>query len=68
MNSDPNTYKEDSWKWSLYAKKTIGGHFSIVGQLARDHIFTEQSFFRHQRQAGNADQKRRLVVGLEAGV
>lgn len=44
MNSDPNTYKKDSWKWSLYAKKTIAGHFSIIGQMARDHIFTEQSF------------------------
>jgi hypothetical protein len=27
----------DSWKWSVYAKKTIS-HFSIVGQVARDHL------------------------------
>ena len=26
------------WKWSLYAKKRLFGHVSIIGQVARDHI------------------------------
>ena len=26
------------WKWSLYAKKDIGSHISIIGQVARDHL------------------------------
>ena len=31
-------YQHDSWKWSVYFKKTIGGHFAIIGQAARDHL------------------------------
>jgi hypothetical protein len=27
----------DNWKWSLNARKTIGGSFAIIGQVARDH-------------------------------
>jgi hypothetical protein len=30
-------YKKDNWKWSIYAKKTLMNHFSIIGQAARDH-------------------------------
>ena len=30
-------YKKDSWKWSVYAKKTLLKHFSIIGQMSRDH-------------------------------
>jgi hypothetical protein len=27
------------WKWSVYAKRSFfGGHFSLVGQVARDHM------------------------------
>ncbi|MBN1760217.1 MAG: hypothetical protein JW863_17955 [Chitinispirillaceae bacterium] len=28
---------EDDWKWSVYAKKTLFDHFSVVGQIASDH-------------------------------
>lgn len=31
-------WKENSVKWSIYAKKTIGNHFSVVGQIAYDHM------------------------------
>ena len=36
-----NTYMNlhnDDWKWSIYARKTIGNNFSVMGQAARDHI------------------------------
>ena len=26
------------WKWSLYAKRSLLHHVSIIGQVARDHI------------------------------
>ncbi len=29
------------WKWSLYAKRTIGKKFSIVGMMGRDHYRPE---------------------------
>jgi hypothetical protein len=32
------TYTEDDVKWSLYAKKTFAGVFSIRAQVARDHM------------------------------
>jgi hypothetical protein len=28
----------DNWKWSIYAKKTILGGLSLIGQVARDHM------------------------------
>jgi hypothetical protein len=28
----------DNWKWSIYAKKTLAGHFHVVGQVASDHL------------------------------
>ena len=28
---------KDHWKWSVYARKTIKGHFSVTGQIASDH-------------------------------
>lgn len=28
----------DNWKWSIYAKKTLAGHFNIVFQIASDHM------------------------------
>jgi hypothetical protein len=31
-------YKQDNWKWSVYAKRTLAGHFQIVGELASDHL------------------------------
>jgi hypothetical protein len=30
--------KQVEWKWSLYAKRTVLKKFSIVAQLARDHM------------------------------
>ncbi len=33
-------YRKDNWKWSLFIKKTIANHFTITGQVARDHIRT----------------------------
>jgi hypothetical protein len=32
-----NGFDYDNWKWSVYAKKTIVGGLSIIGQAARDH-------------------------------
>ena len=29
------------WKWSLYAKRKLLNHVSIIGQVARDHIIPE---------------------------
>jgi hypothetical protein len=29
--------KDDAWKYSINARKTIYGHFSIIGQIANDH-------------------------------
>ena len=31
-------YQHDSWKWSVYFKKSIGKNFSIRGLAARDHL------------------------------
>lgn len=35
---DYSDYKKDSWKWSLYAKKSIVRGWSLIGQVARDHL------------------------------
>jgi hypothetical protein len=37
LNYSRDDYKKDNWKWSVYFKKTLFQHFSIIGQLARDH-------------------------------
>jgi len=31
-------YTKDDWKWTAYARKSIGKHFSLTGLAARDHI------------------------------
>ena len=31
-------YQHDSWKWSVYFKKSLGKNFSIRGLAARDHL------------------------------
>ncbi|MBD3345840.1 MAG: hypothetical protein GF401_12325 [Chitinivibrionales bacterium] len=31
-------YESDDWKWSVYASKHFGNHFSLFGQIANDHI------------------------------
>jgi hypothetical protein len=33
-----NTYKDDDWKWSVYAKRTFAGHFMVTAQVASDHL------------------------------
>jgi hypothetical protein len=33
-----NLYKTDNWKWSVYAKRTFAGHFSLTAQVACDHF------------------------------
>ena len=33
-------YAIDDWKWSVYAKKTLFNAFSIIGEVARDHVRT----------------------------
>ncbi|HEX7509927.1 MAG TPA: hypothetical protein VF335_01395 [Chitinivibrionales bacterium] len=52
-------YNEDNWKWSVYAKRTLAGHFQIIGQVASDHMrwfaqdWTRQDWeeaFRNPRQ------------------
>jgi hypothetical protein len=30
-------YQNDNWKWSVYLEKTVFGHFTLAGQVARDH-------------------------------
>jgi len=35
---NPDNYKGDDWKWSVYGKKTIADHFSVTLQFARDHM------------------------------
>jgi len=34
---DTSDYRRDDWKWSVYAKRSCGGHFALVFQAARDH-------------------------------
>lgn len=34
-------YSKNDWKWSVYAKKSIGDNFSLVGQIANDHTHEE---------------------------
>lgn len=34
---DPAEYKDDDWKWSIYAKRSFS-NFSIIAQIARDHL------------------------------
>ena len=36
-------WKENSLKWSVYAKRTIGRHFSIIGQVGFDHMQIERN-------------------------
>jgi len=33
-------YDKDSWKWSVYIKKSFGKNFAFVAQAARDHLRT----------------------------
>jgi hypothetical protein len=35
---DSAAYAADRWYWSLYIKKKLLNHFSIIGQVARDHM------------------------------
>ncbi|MBN1308617.1 MAG: hypothetical protein JXA18_11905 [Chitinispirillaceae bacterium] len=35
---DSTSYTGDRWYWSLYMKKRIARHISIIGQISRDHM------------------------------
>ncbi len=37
---DSMLYKGDNWKWSIYGRKTIAGHYQVTFQAASDHIRT----------------------------
>lgn len=37
---DSLIYKNDNWKWSIYAKKTFADHYFCVIQAASDHMRT----------------------------
>jgi hypothetical protein len=38
-------YKENTLKWAIYAKRHIGNHFSLIGQVAFDHMRLEQNMY-----------------------
>jgi hypothetical protein len=38
-------YNENALKWSFYAKKKIGRHFSVIGQVAYDHMEFERNVY-----------------------
>jgi hypothetical protein len=42
-----NGFTYDNWKWSVYAKKTILGGLSIVGQAARDHMRMSEKYEKY---------------------
>jgi hypothetical protein len=35
---DSGIYKNDTWKWSVYASKSIGRNYTIMAQIASDHM------------------------------
>ncbi len=39
-----NGFTYDNWKWSVYAKRTILGGLSLVGQAARDHMRMSEKY------------------------
>lgn len=40
FKEDSLVYKNDNWKWSVYAKKTFADHFNVIIQVASDHMRT----------------------------
>lgn len=40
----PNFYTHDNWKWSVYARRWVGTHLALVGQVARDHWRTSTPY------------------------
>jgi hypothetical protein len=50
--SDSPVYQKSKWKWSLFAKKSFyDGHFSIIGQIARDHLMLASTSYDYTDQA-----------------
>ena len=43
---NPDTYKNDNWKWAIFMKKDISKHFGMILQLCRDHQRWEWSGFQ----------------------
>jgi hypothetical protein len=35
---DSAVYSIDRWYWSLYMKKKVVDHFSLIGQVSKDHM------------------------------
>ena len=31
-------FKNDNWKWSIFAQKTFSKNIKVLGQIARDHM------------------------------
>jgi hypothetical protein len=51
-------WKENSLKWSVYAKRNIGDHFSVIGQIAYDHMQLERNvFMQNESYYGDAMHK-----------
>lgn len=56
--SDPNyNPKEDQLKWSVYAKRSLANNFSIIGQVAFDHMPLETNTFSSDSFFGEAMHK-----------
>jgi hypothetical protein len=51
--ADTAMYRNDDWKWSVYAKKTLFPGFCIIAQAARDHmrIVTHDYMFQDKEEA-----------------
>ncbi len=39
----------DNWKWSLFAKKTFGKRYSIIAQIANDHLRVNANDVMHHQ-------------------
>lgn len=59
---DPNSdglpvsdWKENSLKWSVYTKRTIGKNFSVIAQVAFDHMQIERNSVPQKKVAYFAD-------------
>ena len=61
-NSGVSAYADSTknkWKWSIYAKKTIANHFSVVAQVAKDHYRWELNDYGAQAQFGMVEALRK---------
>jgi hypothetical protein len=55
QGADTSAYYNDSWKWSVYLKKSISRNFGVILQFARDHSrYETQGAFIENRDFGVA--------------